>query len=65
MEVTINGEQKQVESSSVSELLEELGLANKKLAIEVNKVILPRDSYAITQLASGDCLEIVHFIGGG
>jgi thiamine biosynthesis protein ThiS len=65
MEVVINGELKVVKSSLVSELLEELGISKKKLAIEINKNILPRDSYSSTVLTSGDCLEIVHFIGGG
>ena len=65
MEVVINGELKVIKSSLVSELLEELGISNKKLAIEINKNILPRDSYSTTILSCGDSLEIVHFIGGG
>lgn len=65
MEVSINGELKDVSSSSLSELIHELGLSNKKLAVELNKEIVPRDSYSQTTLKAGDSLEIVHFIGGG
>ena len=43
----------------------ELNLSNKKLAIEHNKKILPRDMYGSTTLTEGDNIEIVHFIGGG
>ncbi len=63
--VVINGEAKEVASESLSDLIVELGLSNKKLAVELNKKIVPRDSYLATAIASGDSLEIVHFIGGG
>ena len=33
--------------------------------MERNEAIVPRSRYAETWLASGDALEIVHFIGGG
>jgi thiamine biosynthesis protein ThiS len=50
---------------SVSALLIELGLDTRKVAVERNEEIVPRSRYAETWLASGDALEIVHFIGGG
>ena len=37
----------------------------RKVAVERNEEIVPRSRYAETWLASGDQLEIVHFIGGG
>ncbi len=42
-----------------------LGLDTRKVAVERNEEIVPRSRYADTWLASGDTLEIVHFIGGG
>ena len=42
-----------------------LALDTKKVAVERNEEIVPRSRYAETWLASGDSLEIVHFIGGG
>ena len=41
------------------------GLDTRKVAVERNEEIVPRSIYAETSLASGDSLEIVHFIGGG
>jgi len=50
---------------SVHDLLVQLGLDTRKVAVERNEEIVPRSRYAETWLASGDALEIVHFIGGG
>jgi thiazole synthase/sulfur carrier protein len=66
----LNGENRQFETSargplSVLGLLTELGLDMRKVAVERNEEIVPRSRYAETWLASGDQLEIVHFIGGG
>ena len=66
----LNGENRQFETPSrgplsVQGLLVELGLDMRKVAVECNEEIVPRSRYAETWLASGDQLEIVHFIGGG
>jgi sulfur carrier protein len=66
----LNGENRQFETPlrgplSVLGLLTELGLDTRKVAVERNEEIVPRSRYAETWLASGDQLEIVHFIGGG
>jgi sulfur carrier protein len=66
--LTLNGESRVFEGQaafSVSALLAALGLETKKVAVERNEEIVPRSRYAETWLASGDSLEIVHFIGGG
>jgi sulfur carrier protein len=68
--LTLNGEQRVFEGPadgplSVSGLLVTLSLDTKKVAVERNEEIVPRSRYAETWLASGDSLEIVHFIGGG
>jgi thiamine biosynthesis protein ThiS len=65
MKIVLNGEDRVIKSLSVEALLVELNLSNKKLAIEHNKKILPRDMYGSTSLTEGDNIEIVHFIGGG
>jgi len=46
-------------------LIEEMGLAGRRLAVEVNLEIVPRSSHAAHQFQSGDKVEIVHAIGGG
>ena len=66
MTFTLNGETRTLPSPlSVAGLLAELGLETRKVAVERNLEIVPRSRYAETWLASGDQLEIVHFIGGG
>jgi thiamine biosynthesis protein ThiS len=67
MILTLNGEEYTPSSSSptLSILIDELGLAGKKCAVEYNREIVPRDSYASIVLKDGDTIEIVHFIGGG
>jgi thiamine biosynthesis protein ThiS len=64
--LTLNGETRALDGPvSVSGLLLTLGLEGRKVAVERNEAIVPRSRYAETWLASGDALEIVHFIGGG
>lgn len=63
--IRINGEERQVAAATVAELLASLGLPTQKVAVERNLEIVPRSQYTETRLASGDTIEIVHFIGGG
>jgi sulfur carrier protein len=64
--LTLNGEQQVLDAPmTVAALLAGLGLDTRKVAVERNQEIVPRSTYAQTMLASGDALEIVHFIGGG
>jgi thiazole synthase len=66
MHVTINGETRPIANpQSVKVLLESLGLDTRKVAVELNREIVPRSAYDATAVGDGDALEIVHFIGGG
>jgi len=66
MRVVINGKEQELASPlTVSELLEQLGLDRRKVAVERNLEILPRSVHDRTALADGDRLEIVSFVGGG
>jgi sulfur carrier protein len=66
MNVTINGEQQSLTTqTSIDQLIEQLGLQGKRLAVEVNLEIVPRSDYARYVLAEGDVVEIVQAIGGG
>jgi thiazole synthase len=66
LEVTLNGEARILSGpTNVRDLLVSLGLDPAKIAVERNLAIVPRSAYDATKLASGDRLEIVHFIGGG
>lgn len=66
MQIQLNGEDYFLEGSpSVADLVEQLGLAGKRLAVELNLDIVPRSQFAQTRLQDGDRVEIVHAIGGG
>jgi thiamine biosynthesis protein ThiS len=66
LKLTVNGEAREMAAGlSVADLLAEIGLAARKVAVERNLEIVPRSQYATTALADGDAIEIVHFIGGG
>ena len=65
IKIMLNGEQRQVREGSVADLVASLGLDFKKVAVERNRVIVPRSTLAEVALAEGDALEIVHFVGGG
>ena len=64
--LTLNGEHKHLPAPlTVAGLLDRLGLDRRKVAVERNEEIVPRSLYDATELAEGDQLEVVHFIGGG
>jgi thiamine biosynthesis protein ThiS len=64
--VTVNGEPRDLpDSITIAELVGQLGLSQRRIAVEVNRDILPREQYAAHSLRDGDAVEIVHFIGGG
>ena len=66
MELTVNGETRQLESSmTVAMFLESHGLNPKMVVVEHNRVILSRDRYEEVTLQAGDELEIVQMMAGG
>ncbi len=66
IKITLNGEDKFViQKTSLKNLLEELELDVKKIAIEKNYEIIMPEDFGDNILSEGDRVEIVHFIGGG
>lgn len=66
MEILLNGEPRQVpHDATVQRLLDDAGLAERKVAVVVNREIVPRSRHGEHRLAAGDRVEIVHAIGGG
>ena len=66
MQVTVNGESTEIDdAATMSALVAQLDLLNRRLAVEYNGEILPRSAWKQTRLTSGDRIEIVHAIGGG
>ena len=66
MEIFLNGKAYQLENkATISYLLKELELENKRLAVEINLDIIPRSQFEHHLLSAGDKVEIVQAIGGG
>ncbi|HYD33981.1 MAG TPA: sulfur carrier protein ThiS [Methylophilaceae bacterium] len=67
IQLTINGKPRDFETLqlTVDQLVTQLGLQGKRLAIERNGEIVPRSLFQQTALTSGDKLEIVGAVGGG
>jgi sulfur carrier protein len=66
VELIVNGQARHApEGTTVAQLLDELGLAGKYVAVEVNLELVPRPRHAQHRLAAGDRLEIVTLVGGG
>ena len=66
MTIEINGGPRSFEEPlTLSSLVERLGMKLDRVAVELNRDIVPREKWAGTQITDGDRLEIVHFVGGG
>ena len=67
MRVVVNGEAREMASErpTVAELVAELGLANQRVAVEVNRRLVTRATWGEAVLGEGDIIEIVQFVGGG
>ncbi|PKL95208.1 MAG: thiamine biosynthesis protein ThiS [Gammaproteobacteria bacterium HGW-Gammaproteobacteria-8] len=66
MDITLNGSTHQVPAGATIEaLLQQLGLGDKRVAVERNGEIVPRSRHATQSFSAGDRIEIVHAIGGG
>jgi sulfur carrier protein len=66
IEIQLNGEARRFDSPlTVAGLLEQTGFGQRRVAVEVNREIVPRSQHAGHALADGDRVEIVHALGGG
>ena len=66
MDIFLNGQPRAVDAGiSLAQLLETTGHAQRRIAVEVNREIVPRSAQAARLLREGDRVEIVHAIGGG
>jgi len=65
MKIVINGQEQTFAPITLALLIQQLGMKQDRVAVELNRTIVPRSQWAETNLAEGDHLEIVHFVGGG
>lgn len=67
MRLLINGQESPIPDAvgSLAELIALLGLEKRRIAVELNRVIVKRERYESTNLRDGDEIEILQFVGGG
>ncbi|WP_258006867.1 sulfur carrier protein ThiS [Stutzerimonas stutzeri] len=66
MQIQLNGEPYELPAGeTLADLLVRLELSGRRLAVELNRDIVPRSAHASTELSDGDHVEVVHAIGGG
>ena len=66
LELLVNGESRSVpEGCTVEALLLHLGCDRRRIAVAVNRDVVPRSRFAIHALAAGDRVEILEAVGGG
>jgi sulfur carrier protein len=71
MRLQVNGEERTFPETAapshftLAALIESLGMKADRVAVELNRDIVPRERWPETRLKDGDQLEIVHFVGGG
>ncbi|MDX1804089.1 MAG: sulfur carrier protein ThiS [Alcanivorax sp.] len=65
MKLTVNGDTLTLQGSTISDLVTQLALTGRRLAVEVNREIVPKSRHGDYALQDGDVVEIVHAIGGG
>ena len=65
IKIYLNGEEILIEDIALMALLNKLNLENKRFAVEVNQLIVPRSEHDSYILANNDRVEIVEAVGGG
>ena len=65
MKLTVNGDTLTLDGTTIADLVTQLNLTGRRLAVEVNREIIPKSLHGDVALNEGDVVEIVHAIGGG
>ena len=65
MNLTVNGKAQDTKAQTVQQLVEQFGLAEQPVAVELNQKVVPRRLHGQMSLAEGDVIEMVQLVGGG
>jgi len=66
LRITLNGEAHELAGPlTVADLLAQLDIDSRRVAVEHNLIVLKRDTFSTTPVQAGDEVEIVNFVGGG
>ena len=60
MKLTVNGDTLTLDGTTIADLVTQLNLAGRRLAVEVNRDIVPKSQHDDFTLNDGDVVEIVH-----
>ena len=64
--ITLNGDPYSLDAEMpLTVLLERLNMRRGRVAVEINREIVPKADYDVTVVRVGDCVEIINFVGGG
>jgi sulfur carrier protein len=66
MNILLNGKTRCIDNEThLNQLIEQLSLTGKRLAVEINREIIPKSAHEQYKIQAGDNIEIIHAIGGG
>jgi sulfur carrier protein len=66
MQIIVNGNPTDIpDGLAMAGLIEHMGLGGRRVAVEVNRELVPRSRFDQHRLADGDRVEIIHAVGGG
>lgn len=66
MKITLNGQEKSLKAPmTIAAMLREMGLAERRVAVEINREIIPHSQHGELLLQENDRVEVVFAIGGG
>lgn len=66
MTIIINGDIKEIPNSlNLEDVLSFFSLPSQRVAVELNKTVVPRREWDTTTVAENDKIEVIHFVGGG
>jgi sulfur carrier protein len=67
LSITVNGRPRTLSlpATTIADLVRELDIEGKRIAVEKNGEVVPKSRYAVTLLINGDQIEIVGAVGGG
>ncbi|MGC1677355.1 MAG: sulfur carrier protein ThiS [Candidatus Binataceae bacterium] len=64
--IILNGDPRMIDSDAhLGALIAELKMRPQRIAVEINRQVVPKSDYAATILRAGDEVEIINFVGGG
>ena len=63
--VFVNGKEQAANGKTVEDIINEMNIDKRTIAVELNEEIVSKVDYDSTTLKDGDVLEVVSFVGGG